>query len=111
MRADSIAAQLSNFSRSAVQSFHPWAERWHLKSALSRLSVTSRITAIALTLAGVALLLADLRLHWRWPVLARAAFAVLACAMLVVPAVWSGLTVAYNSSQTLPRSGTEFIAK
>ena len=57
---------------------------------------------IALALAAVALLVANLR--WRWPALARAAFVVMACAMLAVPAVWTGLTVAYNSSQTLPQA-------
>ncbi len=57
---------------------------------------------IALAAIGAALLLANLR--WPWPALARAAFVVLAVAMLVVPTVWSGLTVAYNSSQTLPQA-------
>src|SRR5207302_189910 len=57
---------------------------------------------LALALAGLALLLVNLRRPT--PALARGAFMALAIAMLVVPTVWSGLTVAYNSGQTQPQA-------
>src|SRR5262249_37702335 len=57
---------------------------------------------MALALAGLALLAASR--GWRRAALGRVAFVVVACALLAVPAVWSGLTVAYNSSQTLPQA-------
>jgi hypothetical protein len=57
---------------------------------------------VARVMAGLGLLAPNLR--WNRPALMHAGFVVIAIAMLVVPSVWSGLTIAYASGQTLPQA-------
>jgi hypothetical protein len=58
--------------------------------------------AVALIMVGLGLLAANLRRNR--PALMRAGFVVIAIAMLHVPSVWSELTMAYASGQTLPQA-------
>jgi hypothetical protein len=63
MQATTIAAQVSRGILFAAQTLGRWTQRWLSNSAFSGLTVTTRITAIALTLA-VPLNLAIIAIIW-----------------------------------------------